>query len=268
MKKLSRIFLIGSVLTAMLLSACGAAAVDSAGANKGNASLVEFTGIIDAINGDQWTVNGQVITVDPAVVKDGPFLVGDKVKVEADVQADGSVVITRVETPSAPVAGSTDVPIVPSSTVDPLSTPQASSTPDPAATGIVFDDSGNEAFGSVDGFDGTTIVIGGQSFTVANGAEIKDTIAAGDFVKVEFILNSDGTLSIREMQLWDPAAVGSGNSGGSDDGPNHDLNDDHGDDDDDQNDDHGNDGPDHDQNDDQDDDAHDDDSGNNSGSGG
>lgn len=248
MKKVSRIFLIVSVLAAMLLNACGATSAvnadSSVGAGKGKASPVEFTGVIDVINGNQWVVNGQTITVDPAVVKDGPFNVGDKVKVEADVQTDGSIVITRVETPSAPVAGSTDVPVATDAS---LSTPQAGSTPDPAA-GIVFDDSGNEAFGTVDGFDGTTIVIGGQSFTVANGAEIKDTIAAGDFVKVEFILNSDGTLSIREMQLWDPAAVGSGNSGGSDDGPNHDLNDDHGDDD--QNDDDGNDDEDHDQNDD------------------
>lgn len=116
----------------------------------------------------------------------------------------------------------------------------------------MFDNSGNEAFGTVDSFDGTTIVIGGQSFTVANGAEIKDTITSGNFVKVEFVLNADGTMSIRQIQLWDPASVGSGNSGGSDDGPNHDLNDDHGNDDSDhdQNDDHGNDGSGHDQNDD------------------
>lgn len=250
---MKKLLLIGLVLAAMLLNACGAAqpTESSVGAVKGNASLVEFTGVIDSINGDQWVVNGQPLTVDPAIIKDGPFQVGDTVKVEADVQADGTVVITRVETPVVPVAGSTDVPVIPSATDDSLSTPQAGATPDPTA-GIVFDNSGNEAFGTVDSFDGTTIVIGGQSFTVANGAEIKDTITSGNFVKVEFVLNADGTMSIRQIQLWDPASVGSGNSGGSDDGPNHDLNDDHGNDDGDhdQNDDHGNDGSGHDQNDD------------------
>lgn len=263
MKKVSRIFVIIVALTAMLLSACGAASavtsdgsVSAVGGGKGNASPVQFTGIIEAINGNQWTVDGRVITVDPSVIRDGAFKVGDQVKVEVQVQTDGSVVVTRVETPDAPVAGSTDVPTVPSATDDSLSTPTVTSTPDPTA-GIVFDNSGNEAFGTVDSFDGTTITIGGQSFTVANGAEIKDTIVAGSFVKVEFILNPDGTVSIREIKLWDPTAVSGGNSNGnsgSDDSVNHD-----------QNDDNGNDGPEHDQNDDK---GGNNDDNNNSGSGG
>jgi hypothetical protein len=244
MKKVYRILWVGSIFAAMLLSACGAAANSngSVGAVKGNASPVEFTGVIESINGDQWTVNGRVITVDPAVVNDGPFQVGDKVKVEVDVQADGSVVVTRVETPDAPVADSTD---------DSLSTPEVSSTPDPTVPGIIFDNSGNEAFGTVDSFDGTTIVIGGQTFTVADGAEIKDTIVSGSYVKVEFVLNSDGTMSISEIKLWDPTAVNEDNSGSS--GSSLD------DDSDDQNDDQGGDDSSHDQNDDT--------SGSNSGSG-
>ncbi|MFN8410824.1 MAG: DUF5666 domain-containing protein [Anaerolineales bacterium] len=261
MKKVSRIFVIIVALTAMLLSACGAASavnsdgsVSAVGGGKGNASPVQFTGIIEAINGNQWTVDGRVITVDPSVIRDGAFKVGDQVKVEVQVQTDGSVVVTRVETPDAPVAGSTDVPTVPSATDDSLSTPEITSTPDPTA-GIVFDNSGNEAFGTVDSFDGTTITIGGQSFTVANGAEIKDTIVAGSFVKVEFILNPDGTVSIREIKLWDPTAVSGDNSNGnsgSDDSVTHDQNDDNGNDgsNHDQNDDNGNDGSNHDQNDD------------------
>lgn len=206
MKKLYRILLVGSVFAAMLLSACGAAANSEAsvGAVKGNASPVEFTGVIEAINGDQWTVNGQVITVDPTVVTDGPFQVGDKVKVEVDVQSDGSVVVTHVETPEAPVADSTD---------DSLPTLEASATPDASVPGIVFDNNGNEAFGTVDSFDGTTIVIGGQTFTVANDAEINDTIVSGSYVKVEFVLNADGTMTILEITLWDPAAVNEDSSG-------------------------------------------------------
>jgi hypothetical protein len=227
MKKLYRILLVGSVFAAMLLSACGAAANSEAsvGAVKGNASPVEFTGVIESINGDQWTVNGQVITVAPAVVKDGPFQVGDKVKVEVDVQSDGSVVVTRVETTEVPVADSTD---------DSLPTLDASATPDASVPGIVFDNNGNEAFGTVDSFDGTTIVIGGQTFTVANGAEIKDTIVSGSYVKVEFVLNADGTMSIREIKLWDPTAVNednSGSSGSSLDDDSDDQSDDHGGDD-------------------------------------
>lgn len=104
MKKQSQYLLILAVLFAMMLSACGGtAAVEaetSAGSNKPLPSLVQFTGVIDAIDGDQWTVNGQVITVDTAVVRDGTFKIGDTVKVEGEVQADGTLVVTRVELPN------------------------------------------------------------------------------------------------------------------------------------------------------------------------
>lgn len=108
MKKQSYIFLVLVALIAVFVSACGGTATEtSAGGDKPRASLVEFTGVIEAIDGNQWTVNGQVITVDPTILRDGPFAVGDTVKVEAEVQSDGSVVITRVEPPVAAIG--TDV---------------------------------------------------------------------------------------------------------------------------------------------------------------
>ena len=105
MKKQFRFLFVVLALVAMFISACGGAATanSSVGGDKPRASLVEFTGVIEAIDGNQWTINGQVITVDPAVLRDGPFAVGDTVKVEAEVQADGSVVVTRVEPPVAGV---------------------------------------------------------------------------------------------------------------------------------------------------------------------
>lgn len=93
-----------AALVAMFISACGGAMPsisESVGSDKPQASLVEFTGVIEAIDGNQWTINGQILTVDPTVLRDGPFAVGDTVKVEAEVQADGSVVVTRVEPPIA-----------------------------------------------------------------------------------------------------------------------------------------------------------------------
>jgi hypothetical protein len=103
MKKQSRLFLVLMAMIAVFVTACGgtATADTSAGGDKPRASLVEFTGVIEAMDGNQWTVNGQIITVDPAVLRDGPFAIGDTVKVEAEVQADGSVVVTRVEPPLA-----------------------------------------------------------------------------------------------------------------------------------------------------------------------
>jgi hypothetical protein len=112
MKKQFRFLFIVAALVAMLVSACGGTlpAGTSAGSDKPLASLVEFTGVIEAMDGNQWTINGQTITVDPTVLRDGPYTVGDTVKVEAEVQADGSVVVTRVEAPALPTDAPTDVP--------------------------------------------------------------------------------------------------------------------------------------------------------------
>jgi hypothetical protein len=107
MKKLSYVLVLVLALTAMLISACGGSAAISApdaaavGGGKPQTSPVEFTGMIESINGNEWSINGQTITVDPAVVRDGPFKVGDTVKVEVNVQADGSMVVSRVEAPGA-----------------------------------------------------------------------------------------------------------------------------------------------------------------------
>ncbi|MDP1713547.1 MAG: DUF5666 domain-containing protein [Anaerolineales bacterium] len=256
MKKISRVFLFVMTLTAILISACGGATTaTSAGSGKGQASLVEFTGVIEAIDGNQWTVGGQVITVDPSVLRDGPFQVGDTVKVEVEVQADGSVVVTRVEAPAAD-ANSNDVNSNDANSNDDNSNDansnddnsnDSNSNDDNSNGGLVFDNSGTEAFGTVDSITIDTVVIGGQTFTVANGAEFKDQILPGDFVKVHFSLNADGTLSITEIETWDPALVSDGNSNddngnddnSNDDNGNDDSNDDSNDDDDD--DDNGND---------------------------
>jgi hypothetical protein len=94
------------VLVAYLLSACAGAPAatqaptTSVGSGKPLAHPVTYVGLIEGIAGDQWTINGVTVTVDPAVVRDGPFNVGDQVKVEGVVNQDGSVTVSRVETPS------------------------------------------------------------------------------------------------------------------------------------------------------------------------
>ena len=100
------------LLMAYLLSACGGTlpqagqpSVEQASGDqaavKVRAVEVAFTGVVEAIDGNAWTVNGQVLSVDPAVVRDGPFQVGDRIKVEGTVNEDGSLSIARVEAPTA-----------------------------------------------------------------------------------------------------------------------------------------------------------------------
>ena len=223
MKKLSYILVLVLALTAMLISACGGSAAISApdssavDGGKPQATHVEFTGVIESMVGNEWTVNGQKITVDPAVVRDGPFNVGDTVKVEVQVQADGSMVVSNVETPGA-ADNSNDVN---SNDVNSNSNGNDNSNAnsndndnvnDNTNGGLVIDSSSTEAFGKVESITLDTVVIGGQIFTIANGAEFKNQIQAGDFVKVHFSLNADGTMSITEIETWDPALVTNDNS--------------------------------------------------------
>src|ERR1041384_3262679 len=60
------------------------------------------------------------------------------------------------------------------------------------------------------------------------GAEIKGTITAGAIVKLHFITNADGSLSVREVEIADPAELeddhlNDDNSNVSDVGSNHEL---------------------------------------------
>src|SRR6185295_16928127 len=116
---------------------------DGAPANVGGGKAVSdvvFTGVIESMVGDQWVINGQTIQVDPSVIQDGSFQVGDTVKVEGSVAGNGSVIAQRLETPSA-----ADLVDDNASATEPAPTPAAG---DSAAQPLVFDDSGTEAFGT------------------------------------------------------------------------------------------------------------------------
>lgn len=100
----------------MVLSACGAGATTATPApisvsQKVEAMPVTFVGIIDSITGDQWVISGTTVTVDESIVRDGPFTIGDRIKVEGLVNPDGSLTVSRVEAP-APQETATQTPIV------------------------------------------------------------------------------------------------------------------------------------------------------------
>jgi hypothetical protein len=227
------------LIAAYLLAACGGTLPSAPAAATGpkvDASLVAFTGIVEAMNGTQWTVSGQTLTLDPQVSLDPNIGVGDRVKVEANVSADGSVVALKVESPAQDDAVSTPS-VEDHSAPDPLgtplaevsSTPDVSSTSDPSSTQVA-DNAQNEIFGTVEAMTTDTITINGLTYNLANFTEIKDIVAVGDQVKLHVILNADGTFTVREIEKSTTTTTTvddhSSNSNGSDDGPNHDVNDD------------------------------------------
>ena len=99
-----RFLLFVLTIATVLLSACGAAAATPNVENvapKVDAVPVAFIGTIDSMAGDQWVINGNTVTVAAEVVRNGPFSIGDRVKVEGAVGPNGSFAVSRVEPPSA-----------------------------------------------------------------------------------------------------------------------------------------------------------------------
>lgn len=104
MKGISRYVFFAMLTVGMLLvSACGATTQfsEDSGSAKPLPSLISVSGIIEAINGNQWTVDGQVITVDASMLDDDDdfanYKVGDFVELEVEMLADGSVVARSVD---------------------------------------------------------------------------------------------------------------------------------------------------------------------------
>ena len=98
-------------LGAYLLSACTGAVPQSSDpvkAQKVDAHEVVFTGTIEEIDGDQWTISGQKVTVDLSTTLDPNIKVGDEVKVEGNVSQDGVVVAEKIESSTDDDANSND----------------------------------------------------------------------------------------------------------------------------------------------------------------
>jgi hypothetical protein len=133
-------------IATVVLSACGATAATPSAAPEAAVNTntdtmpVAFVGIVDSITGDQWVISGTTVTVDASIIRNGPFSVGDQVKVEGFVNPDGSFTVSRLETPS----------------------------PKETATSAPFDDNSNDAL--VNGNTNDTNVNDDNS----NGANIND----------------------------------------------------------------------------------------------
>ena len=103
MNKISNFLRLIATITTLLLSACGGAAATPTAAVervKTEPIPVAFIGMVDSIAGDQWVINGQTVTVAADVLQDQSFSVGDQVKVEGIVNADGSFTVSRLESPT------------------------------------------------------------------------------------------------------------------------------------------------------------------------
>ena len=216
------------LITAFLLAGCGGTLSQSTDRTNRprveTRNVVAFTGIVEAMNGTQWTVGGQTVTLDPQAFLDPDITLGDEVKVEANVSADGGVVALKVESSPSVDASSTPDPVSTAS-ADMSSTPEVGSTPETSSTHGAGNTE-NEISGAVEALTAGTITVNGVTYILAEGfTEIKDALLVGDQVKLHVIVNADGIFTVREIEK-SVASDDPGNSNGSDDGPGYDSSDD------------------------------------------
>jgi len=212
------------------LAACSGAlpqAQTSPSDPKVETNVIAFTGTVEAIAGEQWTVGGQTLTLDPQVSVDPNIKLGDQVKVEANVSSDGSVVALKVES----IAADDPVPAISRPSADPAErlSPDTNMSNRPDSSPQAIPGSQNEIVGTIQAISAGTITVDGVTYDLYQGfTEIKDSLAVGDQVKVHVLLNTDGSFTVRQIEKSVGTGVNedSSNSNGSDDGPNHDLNDD------------------------------------------
>lgn len=181
MFKINRFTLISFwLIGAYLLSACGETLSQSPAlevAPKALAKEVVFTGIVESINGNQWVVSGQTITVDPAIAMASNVTIGAFVKAEGKVSSDNAVVALKIESFVAP------------------------------ADHVNDDDDADKVFGVVEALAADSVMIGGVTYQITSFTKFEDAVAVGDQVEIETVVNVDGTLSALEIEKIDNDAA-------------------------------------------------------------
>ena len=71
---------------------------------------VEFKGVVEAVNGDLWTIGGVTFKVDASTMLKGAPVLGSFVEVTGDLQSDGTMLarVVSVEDSAGPNSGSDD----------------------------------------------------------------------------------------------------------------------------------------------------------------
>jgi len=169
-------------------------------AGSGMPARVEFTGLVEAMAPEAWTVSGQVVGITPQTEILGTIAVGDSVKVEAEVGPDGVLMAREIK----PALGAGEAP---------------------APEKDVF-----EFFGTLEAISADSWTISGHTFLITPGTEIGEGIVVGSVVKVEGSIGQGGAHTATEIELVDEMDEDD-NSG--DDHSGSDSEDEHDDDDDD-----------------------------------
>lgn len=145
---------------------------------------VEIVGVVSAMTNASITVGTQVFDTSKAEIKSG-VEIGATVKVHAVENATGEWVAREVE-----------LAIIQTPTAESTSSPESTPSPDVTATPMPVN--AFEITGEITAMTATTIDVGGHTIDISN-AEIKNSLAVGDRVKVHVIV-LNGQWIAREVE--------------------------------------------------------------------
>ena len=151
--------------------------VEAADATTMVGAEFDFTGAVEAMAVDEWTVAGTTFAVTSQTEIKDTFFIGDLVKVHVVVGVDGALVAREIEAPGAGLEGALE------------------------GTEI-------ELVAVIDSVASDTWVIGGWALAITPQTEIKGAFAVGDAVKVHVLVGAGGTLVAREIEAAEVGDVG------------------------------------------------------------
>jgi hypothetical protein len=165
----------GAFLTACAQAPVGLQSLELDAASSGEADL-EFTGLVDSVGSNAWSVGGLVVGVAASTEISGQPGVGDLVRVQALAVDETTLVAREISLLDAPAA------------------PQAK-PPALAAPGQEI-----EFFGPVVTIASDAWLVGDQIVSILSTTEIKGTMTVGDPVKVHALVQADGSLTANEIE--------------------------------------------------------------------
>jgi len=137
---------------------------------------MEFTGVVDSIGAAAWTIGGLIVDVTPATEIEAGIQVGDLVKVHATLVDADSLAAREIARAEAGVPED-----------------ELPATPSVAGEEIEF-------VGAVVSLGLDSWAIGDRVVAITSATEIKGTIDVGTLVKVHALVESDGSLTAREIE--------------------------------------------------------------------
>ncbi|MBI4762551.1 MAG: DUF5666 domain-containing protein [Chloroflexota bacterium] len=242
MNKSHRFLISVLLIGAYLLSACSGTLPSGAVRESGSAddtagsqyTEVVFTGNVEAMDASQWTISGQVISVEGASI-DAGIQVGDIVKVEAKVAADGSILALKIEVASPDdnandnMNGNVNDNANDNDNMNGNVNDNANDNDN--MNGNVNDndndnanmngndneaDDEQEVYGVVEALAMDSVTVNGMTYAITASTKFKTIVAVGDYVKLHLAAAADGSLFVREIEKKSPDDNSNENTNGND----------------------------------------------------